>query len=205
MHGKVVRSVGAATALLLSSSAVFLGAASPAGASLPNSLTFATGSVLHVKIGVIGLTMALATGVDGSDARGSVTVTVTGSHFASSTAFGAPGNSGDTLMEFPAGTITGTLTGTSVISVDFTTATGSAPKVVFETFTTGLQDCVILDAYSEDYTSSNDSLTATTSASTYRTHAYAGNATGQTCPSSLVTYLDTYSATAEISGTASVS
>lgn len=204
MPGKLVRSLGIVAALLVPSSAVFLGASSPAGATI-NTVTFASGSTLNIRIGIITLTLQLATGTDGTNPRGSVAVTVTGSHFTTSKTFGVPGNAGDTLMELPAGTVTGTLTGTSVVSVDITTASGSAPEVKFETYTTGLQDCVILDTYSEDYTGSNGSLTATTSASTFRTHAHAGNATGPTCPSSLATYLDTYGAKAKISGTASVS
>jgi hypothetical protein len=134
-----------------------------------------------------------------------VAVSVTGDHFTSTKPYGAPGNSGDSLMLFPAGSITGTLTSTTVTGVRFTTATGSSPEVTFETLSTGLQDCVIEDAYAEVYTGSTGSLEATTSASTFRTHATAADATGETCRSTLASYLDTYSAEAKVSGSVSVS
>lgn len=205
MRRTIHRSMGLLGLLMLSPVAALLPSTSPAGASLPSTLTFASGSVLDVKIGILTVTVELATGVDGSDPRGSIAVTVTGSHFASSTPFGAPGSSGTTLTEFPTGTIVGTVTGSSIVNVRFTTATGSAPEVKFVTTTTGIQNCVIHDAYSEVFRGSAGALSATTTASTYRTHAYAGNATGETCSQTLTTYLDTYSAKAKISGSVSVS
>ncbi|MGH9091801.1 MAG: hypothetical protein ACRDZR_10565 [Acidimicrobiales bacterium] len=205
MHRRLHRILGIVASLVLTSLAAGLPAAAPAGASLPSTLTFGSGSVLDVRIGVISLDLSLATGNDGTDPRGSVAVTVTGSHFTSATPFGVPGNAGDSLTRFPAGTITGTLTGTSITTISFATATGSSPEVTFETLSTGLQDCVIEDAYTEVYTGSTGSLTATTATSTFRTHATAANATTETCPSTLATYLDTYSAEAKVSGSVSVS
>lgn len=205
MLRKLLLAAGVGAAVLLPTGAGIMAVASPAGASLPTTLTFASGSTLHIRVGIFSFTIDLATGVDGTDPRGSVAVTVTGSHFSNSTPYGAPGNNNGTVMEFRTGTIVGTLTGSTVTKVQFVTASGTAPEIQIETGTTGIQNCAMYDVYTEPYSGTTGALTLTTGASTYRTHAYMAGATGATCPAADITYFDTYSATATLSGTITVS
>ena len=207
MYRKLFRALGFVAALAVPSGAALLAGGPPVGASLPSTLTFASGSTLSIRIGTYTIQIDLATGGDGTDPRGSVAASVTGAHFANSTPFAAPGNTDTTVMRFPTGTIVGTLVSTHIVGLRFTTASGNSPQIRCETSITGLQNCEINDAYSEGYTGATGSLAATTTGSTSRTHASTGSVTGATgaCPATIVSYFDTYSATATISGHVTVS
>jgi len=175
--------------------------AGPAGASLPTTLTFGSSSSLKITVGILTFTLDLSGGTDGVDPTGSVAVKVTGSKFVSTQTYTATGNT-HIKMVFPAGTLKGDATGSSITQIKTATVGGNAPSLYFPTFTTGVQDCAIYSMYNIFYDGSSGTLSA--SVGTFRTHAHAGNAPGGTCRSTLVTYFDTYLASASISGTAHV-
>jgi hypothetical protein len=203
MKSKVMRSLGVAAALLVPITGLSLAAAGTAGASLPSSLTFASGSYLKITIGIITLTVNLSQGTDGVDPTGSVAVSTTGDKFVSTQTYTVPGNTTHTTMVFPAGTLKGLFTGSDITEIKIVTVSGSSPSLSFHTFTTGIQDCVINSMYNIFYGGTPAALTAT--AGSFRTHARAASAPGETCRSTLESYLNMYLAGASVSGKAYVS
>jgi hypothetical protein len=203
MKSKVMRSLGIAAALLMPVTGITMAAAGTAGASLPTSLTFASGSSLKITIGIIGLTLNLSQGTDGVDPTGSVAVSTSGDQFASTQTYTVPGNATHTTMVFPAGTLKGIFTGSSITEIKIVTSSGSSPSLSFHTYTTGIQDCVISSMYNIFYGGTSGTLSATRGS--FRTHARAGSATGGTCRSTLKSYLNMHIGTASVSGRAHVS
>jgi hypothetical protein len=203
MKSKVIRSFGVAAALLVPVTGFTLAAAGTAGASLPTSLTFASGSSLEITIGIIGLTLNLSQGTDGVDPMGSVAVSTAGDKFVTTRTYTVPGNAQNTTMVFPAGTLKGSFTGSNITAIKMVTSSDSSPSLSFHTYTTGIQDCVISSMYDIFYGGARGTLTAT--AGSLRTNARAGSAPGETCRRTLVTYLDTHIGSASVSGRAHVS
>ncbi len=205
MKSRILRTLGIGAALLMPIGGLSFAAAGTAGASLPTTLTFGSGSSLHIHMGILTVTVDFNTGTDGTDPSGSVAVSTTGDKFVSTKTYVATGDTGDSTWTFPAGTLKGNFTGSSITTLKIAnTAINGAPWMHFDTSTSQIKGCAIYDIYTIFFGGSDGTLTPTVGS--FRTHGTAGYRPGYTtCTTVLINYFNTYIKSATVTGGVHVS